>query len=189
MVPDFLEHVADLAVAAFDQSDFEPGIVGFLDLGDEGGSGLHGAGTGLAQQNPLAQFVQALFTGLAGDFHNVFLSDVGRSLHQLTGQIAVVGEQQQAFAGVVEAAHGIDALMHTLDQVHHGGAVLLIADRGDVALGLVEHDVHMAVGSAEELAIDADVVGGGIGLGAECGDDGAVNDDASFGDEFLGFAA
>ena len=41
----------------------------------------------------------------------------------------------------------------------------------------------------EELAVDADVVAGGVVAGAEGVDDGAVDLDATFEDDLLGFAA
>ena len=41
----------------------------------------------------------------------------------------------------------------------------------------------------EELAVDADVGAGGVGAGAELGDDLAVYDDAAFEDDGLGGAA
>jgi hypothetical protein len=41
----------------------------------------------------------------------------------------------------------------------------------------------------EELAVDADVVAGGVGFGAEFSDGLAVDLDASGGDQLFGFAA
>jgi hypothetical protein len=58
-----------------------------------------------------------------------------------------------------------------------------------IAFGFVEDEVAGTLGAVEELAVDADVVVGGVGFGAELGDGLAVDLDASGGDEFFGFAA
>ncbi len=73
--------------------------------------------------------------------------------------------------------------------MHYGGAAFGIADGGDVAFGFVEHEIEEALGWLDGLAVDADGVGLGIGLGAEFGDDLAVEGDVAGGDDFLGFAA
>ena len=49
------------------------------------------------------------------------------------GEVAVVGEQQQPFAVVVEAADRVDVLAHAAEQVDHRAAPLRIRSRGDVA--------------------------------------------------------
>ena len=51
------------------------------------------------------------------------------------------------------------------------------------------HEVEERFGLLERFAIDADVVGGGIGFAAEFGDDGPIDGDAAGGEEFFGFAA
>ena len=55
--------------------------------------------------------------------------------------------------------------------------------------GLVEDKVAKALGALEQLAVDADVVAAGVGLGAQYGDDLAVDLDAALLDHCLGAAA
>ena len=105
------------------------------------------------------------------------------------GEGAVVGEEEETFAGVVEAADGIDALGERAEELHDGGTALGITDGCDVAFGFVEHEVEEALGWLDGFAVDGDGVGVGIGFGAEFGDDLAVECNAAGGDDFFGFAA
>jgi hypothetical protein len=73
--------------------------------------------------------------------------------------------------------------------LHDGGPAFGIADRGDIAFGLVEHEIEEALGRFDGFAIDADGVGVGISFGAEFGDDLAIESDPAGGDDFFGFAA
>ena len=75
------------------------------------------------------------------------------------------------------------------EQVHDGGATFGIADGGDVTLGLVEEEVDEGLRALQGLAIDANDIAIAVGLGALLGDDGAIESDASGGDNFLRFAA
>lgn len=109
--------------------------------------------------------------------------------HQEIGEFAIVGEQQQAFAGVVETAHGIDARADPVKQIHHSGAMLRIVERGDVALGLVHQQINVPLGTVKEFPVYADVVNVGIGFGAQFGDDLPIDRDESSGDDLLGLAA
>ena len=67
--------------------------------------------------------------------------------------------------------------------------MLGVVESGDVAAGLVEHEVAVWLGAAEELAVDADVVLGGVVTGAEGGDGGSVDLNAAFEDDLFGLAA
>jgi hypothetical protein len=96
---------------------------------------------------------------------------------------------QQAFAHVVQAADGVEALVDLVKELHHRGTALGVLDRGDEAAGLVEDEVAVALGTLEQLAVDADVVAGGVGLGAQHGDDLAVDLHAALLDHLLGAAA
>jgi hypothetical protein len=48
VMPDLLKHLAQLAVAAFDDDDFVPGVIALADLANLGGRGLHSARSRLA---------------------------------------------------------------------------------------------------------------------------------------------
>ena len=79
--------------------------------------------------------------------------------------------------------------MHLLEELHHRGPALGILDGGDKAPGFVEDEVAQAFGALQQLAIHADVVAGGIGLGAQLGDNFAVYLHAALLDHLLGLAA
>jgi hypothetical protein len=114
---------------------------------------------------------------------------VRRCLHQEIGEFAVVGEQEQPFAGVVEATHGIDARAHPVEQIHDRRPMFGIVKGGDVSLGLVHQQINMALGALEEFAVDADVIHCRISLASQFRDDQAVYGHKSARDDLLCFAA
>ena len=75
------------------------------------------------------------------DGHAVDLVDVIARMHDLVGKFAVVGEDQQALAVLVEPADGIDARADVLDQLGDAFPVALVVHGRDEAARLVEHDV------------------------------------------------
>ena len=184
-----MEHAADLAIAAFDQGDFVPGVGGvFVEL-DFGGRGFYAAVVVESDVDAGAEAGEGFFVGAAADFDEVFFGDVRAGFGEFLGERAVVGEKEETFAGVVEAADGIDAFGERAEELHDGGAAFGVADGGDVAFGLVKHEVEEALGGLDGFAVNGDGVGVGIGFGAEFGDDLAVEGDAAGGDDFFGFAA
>ena len=184
-----MEHAADLAVAALDEGDFVPGVGGLFVEADFGGRGFYAAVVIESDVNAVAEALEGFFVGAAADFHQIFFGDVGAGFGEFLREGAIVGEEEEAFAGVVEAANGIDAFGERAEELHDGGAAFRIADGGDVAFGLVEHEIEEALGRLDGFAVDGDGVGVGIGFGAEFGDDLAVEGDAAGGDDFFGFAA
>jgi hypothetical protein len=109
VMSNLFEHASNLAILAFDQSDFVPGIAGLTNQIHASRRGLHSSPVFRADKQTRAQFAKAVFFGLAGHFHHVSFRDVRCSLHQEIGELAVVGEQEQAFAGVIESTDGIDS--------------------------------------------------------------------------------
>ena len=110
-------------------------------------------------------------------------------LHQKIGKLAVIGEQEQTLAGIVKAAHGIDARADAVKQVHDRGAVFRIVQCGDVAFGLVHQQIDMPFRAVEKLAVHADVIDIGIGFAAQLGDDLSIYRDESSANNLLGLAA
>lgn len=77
---------------------------------------------------------------------------------ELLGQVAVVGEEQQSHAVLVEPANRIDALRAgSLDQLHHRLVGVGVLHRGHISLGLVEHEVDLLL-ALYALAVEAHVV-------------------------------
>jgi len=203
VVANLFEHLAEFAVAAFDEYYFVPRIIdrarrptfarwfAGAERADIGGSGLNAIRARLAFRNSdtLAEAIEGFFAGLAADFNEVGFLNVGGSSGELVGEFAVVGDEEKAFTEIVEAANRVEAFACFGEELHDGGAALGIADGGDVSLGLIEHEIALTLGAVEELAVDADVVAMGVGFAAEFGDDFAVYLNASLGDEFFSVAA
>ena len=190
-VADFLEHFAQLAVAALDENHFIPGIVALADLADAGrrGANLFRAGLPALNGDARAQQVEFGFAGNPGHFHQIGFFHAGGGAGQAVGQLAVIGHQQQAFTHVVQAADRVEPLAHLVKELHHRGSALGVLDRGDKAPGLVEDKVTQALGALEQLAIDANMVAAAVGLGAQLCDDFAVDLHPALLNEFLGLAA
>jgi len=175
---DLFEELADLAVAAFDEDDFVPGVIAFADLADLRGGGAHAPGSGAdaaaLDDHAAADLVELLFRGGAGDFDEVGLFHAVGGLGERIGELAVVSDQEQAFAEIVEAAYRVEALALTGEKLHHRWAVFRIADRGDVAFGLVQNEIADAFGALEELAVDANVVAPQFCFRTQLGDNFAI---------------
>lgn len=160
---------------------------------------------------PIVGRVAAHGVGLANDFHFdagllVEALDVGEREHafdfemvgllkmipvfeQLGGEVAIVGHENESGGGVFEIAHGIDALRKATKKIAEGFASFRIGERGDDFGRLVEEQVDVALVGIDGAASGFDFVFGGIGLGAEFGDDFAVDADLAGEDELFGMAA
>jgi hypothetical protein len=100
MMSDLFEHFSNLSISSFMQSHFQPGIVSFLDdsyLRRRSSDAtvwvaLFGNGDSGAQTPKL------IFSRLPRNFYQIGLGNVRGRFHQLVCQIAIVGQQQQAFA-------------------------------------------------------------------------------------------
>lgn len=186
---DGLEHAADLAVAAFDERDFIPRVGGvFVEMDFRGGC-FYAAVVVESDVHASAEAGERFFVGAAVDFDEIFFGDVRAGFGELLGESAVVGEEEEAFAGVIEAADGIDAFGERAEELHDGRAAFGIADSGDVAFGFVQHEIYRALGGLDGFAVNSDGVRVRISFGAEFGDDLAVEGDSAGGDDFFGFAA
>ena len=151
-----------------------------LDLGRPG----RGA---VVEPDPGAQRGEVAGRDRAAHLDVIGLGHVAARGEQPGGQLAVVGEQEDALAVEVEAADRGDLDRQVAQVVHHRRAAAVVGDRGDAALGLVEQDVEVGLG-VDALAVDRDPVGVGVDLGAELADDLAVDRDPARDDELLGLA-
>ena len=75
-----LEHAADLAVAAFDEGDFVPGIGSVFVVTDFGGGGFYAAVVVEGDVNAGAEAREGFFVGAAADLDEIFFGDVGACL-------------------------------------------------------------------------------------------------------------
>ena len=60
------------------------------------------------------------------ELHQILLIDLMGGVHQMVGQLAVVGEQQQALGMHIQPPHGIDPLGHIPDQIGHRPAARFV---------------------------------------------------------------
>jgi hypothetical protein len=100
VVADFLEHLADFAIAAFDEDQFVPGIVGVSQEPDAGGgghdaaliaaggrrAGLSDLGTAI-DHDAVAELVDRRERGLAADFDEVGFFDAGGGAGEGVGEV------------------------------------------------------------------------------------------------------
>jgi hypothetical protein len=158
VMPDLFKHLADLAIAAFDDRDFEPGIISLTDLANLRRCCAHPAPTFFGDRNALSQFIELGVVGLPCNLDHIDLGHIRRRFHQRICQFAVVGKQQKAFAGPIEPSDRIHAGFGAADQVHNGRAFFGIAYGGDVAFWLVQYDIGMPFRPAQQFTVDADVI-------------------------------
>ena len=187
-VPDGVAHVAHLPCLPFVNRNRYQGLVGPRPQPALQDAHHRRRGALTLDAHAAAHPVQAVFGGFASQARVVLAFDLVLRMEQLLGEGTVVGEQQQAFRVVVEAADRVDVLGDLGQQVEHGGTPLGILPRRHVSAGLVEQDVAMPAGDADALAVDADVVAAGFGPRAQLEHRGAVHRDAALRDERLGGA-
>ena len=182
VVAEGFEDAADDAVLARVDLDAEFAVVGVDIFEFVGGDGAVGKFD--AAQDGLA----VLFGEGTVEVDLVDLLLVVGGMRQALGHLAVVGEEEDTGGVLVKPADGEYAYRGLAEQVHHGLLRMRVAGGGDIAAGLVHDHIDFFL-SLETLAVEADVVGEDIDLGAEFGDDFAVDGDAAGLDQTVGFPA
>ena len=93
---EMLKHHADLVLAPFGEANLVPRVVtGFNQLDVRGGS------LAPVQRNAFGEGGDLLLGQVAVDLDDVGLDDVAYGRGDTMGELAVVGEEKQAFAGIV----------------------------------------------------------------------------------------
>jgi hypothetical protein len=184
-VADRLAHVAHLPRAALVQGDRDKGLVlpraqPCVDEAHHGRGRAPPLDGDAAPQPPQVGLVRH-----AAHPRVVLALDLVLGVEQALHERAVVCEQQQPFRVVVEAAHGVDVLADTGQQVQHGGPALRVLPGGHVATRLVEQDVPVPRRDAHALPVHADVVAIRVGLRPQLDDGGTVDRHAAARDEHL----
>ena len=155
-------------------------------------AGGHAFGAGEFDGGAAFEFANSSRIGRWINFAEINLAEIVGA-HDAIGEFTVIGEEKEAGGVIFEASDGENASGEAAEEIGDGFAAFGIAQSGDDGVGLVQRDVNLGLGvagaDAEEFAGDADVVAGGVGFGAELGDDMAVDGDLSRGDEGLGVAA
>ena len=174
---------ADLAIAAFVQDDFQ------FRRFPLAASDTHGSDAGHAfrQMNAAPQPVQGLDGRASLDSRQIGLVDPVSRMGQAVRQIAVVGDQDQPFAGPVQPADREQPFVRA-NQVDHAGPPIGIPAGRDDARRLVHGEVQ-PFGVGQRRSIHADQLPHRIDARAEFRDDLAIDFDATGQDQLLAFAA
>ncbi len=178
------EDLADLAVLAFAKADGQPGV-GALEGVD---GGLDRAVLHALDLDALLQLVEIGLRDAAACAHPVAAQPAGFREFEMAGQLAVVGQQQQALGVEVEPADGDDARQLRRQLVEDGGAAFGVGVGGDEAARLVVAPEAQRLGHGQGLAVDQDLVAR-PDVERGCGQQRAVDADAAFGDPTFGLAA
>ena len=145
-------------------------------------AGGHAFGAGEFDGGAAFEFADSGGIGRWVNFAEINLAKIVRA-HDAIGEFAVVGEEKEARGVVFEASDGENASGEAAKKIGDGLAAFGIAQSGDDGIGLMQRDVDFRFGvagaDAQEFAGDANVVAGGVGFGAEFGDDAAVDGDLS----------
>ena len=117
-----------------------------------------GAVRPVVELDAVAQPAQRARAQRSGHLGQVLLLDAEARMGEAVGQLAVVGEEQQALRVGVEPAHGEHPRLGG-HEVDHGRAAVGVLGRRDDAGGLVEQVVDQARACTEtDVAVDLDVV-------------------------------
>ena len=106
-------------------------------------------------------------------------------MSELAGQIAVVGEQEQALAVVIQSAHGIEPHGKIPKLVQHGSPAFRVGYGGHFPGGLVVHDVAFLRFRQGRAPVHPHVLSR-FHLRAHVADDLSIHGDAPFGHQFFG---
>lgn len=105
-----LHHAPNLTVSSLIERHFEDRRLGdgvIVDKDDVGGGGF-----AIFQFDAAAQFGGGLFLDKVLDAHTVYFGDMVAGVRQAEDEVAVVGQQEESFAVLVEPADGNDALSY-----------------------------------------------------------------------------
>jgi hypothetical protein len=167
------------------ESDAEPGVLAFtrkdLHLGG------HGRCT-VVERDALAQRSELLAGEVAVYLDVIGLRHVVAGREQASSQLAVIGQEQDAFGIEVESTDRLHGDRKVRKVVHHRRSPAVVADRGDAALGLVEQHVEV-VERDDSFTVHLHGVAVGVDLGAEHSHDLVVHLHATCDDQLLCLAA
>ncbi len=188
---DGFHHAANLAVLAFAQGDQGPGADALFRLDIRGrrhdlcGGGAEMFALVVDAANE-ALDVRLRKGGIEAD--EVLLLDLVPRVGKEVGEVAIIRENEQAFAVHIEAADRVQDDVANRHHVHHGWSATVIAGRGDDADGLIEREVAV-LAAVDRHAVDEDFVFIDVRAGAEFSDRLAIYSDAAIEEPILGLAA
>ncbi len=154
-------HMTNLALAAFAQHHAQPGgglrtgVVWPRQVRRWAVNHLHFGRRrfALTQLDALAQLAQRAGQGPAFHKNQVFLRVLVARVRELVRQVAIIGQQHQALAVIIQPPHGIEALRH-LDQVGEARATVCAFGVRKIASRFIQQDVARRFGASQRTAIE-----------------------------------
>jgi hypothetical protein len=116
----------------------------------------------------------------------VLLLDFVPRVHDAEGQLTVIGEEQQTFAWPIQPADRLYPLWN-INKIHHRLPATLVGYCSDVALGLVEQDIALAL-DPHCLTIECDALPLRVHGRPQFSDDAAIDANPARYDHLLGLA-
>ena len=179
-------HAANLPVEALMEREGEGGIA----TGRGAGSDFHRSrSVSFGEHHSAPHDIERFFWSIPTNKNFISLSPAAARMHKLLGEGAVVGQNEESFRKIVQAADRVEAQSAKLlrDKIKDGFASLGIRGSGDHLHGLVQHKIDMLLSVPERFAVHRNRV---VGADAHAGfGRGAIDADTSLGDEFIRFAA
>ncbi len=163
-----LEHPAHLLLPAFPK--FEEYPCGITAAVHSTKPDARGQGSPAEEGHAAAEPLQRRLLGNTVDQSQIHLRHLVARMRQLVRQIAVVGEEQQPLGLRIQTTHRMNSLHAGIilaeaslerrdDEVHHGLGGVRILPGGDVAGGLVQHQVESRNLKIDALSVDGHPVG------------------------------
>ena len=186
----FFDGMQFLEEGSAENIEFGTGGVDFVpEIGGAAAGGIGLADGAEARAGFLAETIEFFEGEAALDLDVINLRKMGPGSEHGGGEVAIVGEKDEAGVGVVEGADRIDAFGKAAQEIAKCAAALGIGESGNDFGRFVENEINVIFFSLDEAAGRFDLVLGGIGLAAEFGDDDAVDTHLSGKDELFGVAA
>lgn len=180
LVAELGEHPPDLAVLAFGQDHFEDRRLTAT------AHDFDPLGTDLAfgQPDPLDELVKDLASRQAGDDDAVHLLNPVLRVSEPVGELAVVGQEDQAGTHLVKPPNRVHALGDFGQEIDHPRAARWVLVGRDVPFGLMNGEVDQAF-EPDRLAVHRDLGLGGQDPGSQLAHDLAVDRDSPLEDQFF----
>ena len=111
----------------------------------------------VAQPDPGEQFLHVFIGRAAGHLDKIRLLDAEAGMEQAVAEVAIVGQEEQALACLIEPADGVNPQAGLRHQIRGEGPACRVVVRAQVAARLVDEPVNKSLGM-DRLAVDGDTL-------------------------------
>jgi len=183
-VPELRQHTAHFAVLPLRQHHLENRRLPFL-ADDSNALRLD---LPFGEPNPFRQLVEDFTRGSPRNHRPVQLLNPELGMRQLVGKLAVVRQQDEAHAHLVEPPHGINALGNLGQQVHDARPTRGVIVRRDVPLRFGDSEVDHPLG-LNPLAVEGDLGTLGVDASSKLADHLIIDGNPALEDQLLARAS